>query len=80
LNVRDIKNDWWKEYYLLKNFQSKSIAFEPIFYGFPIPTEIRNTTEERGPIFNDSMKGYELELESIFRDSLNSSIIHKRLG
>jgi hypothetical protein len=54
---------------LLKNFQSKSIAFEPIFYGFPIPTEIRNKTEERGPIFNDSMKGYELELESIFRDS-----------
>ena len=80
MNVRDIKNDWWKEYYLLKNFQSKSIAFEPIFYGFPNPTETRNTTEERGPIFNDSMKGYELELESIFRDSLNSSIIHKRLG
>ena len=69
MNVRDITNDWWKEYYLLKNFQSKSIAFEPMFYGLPIPTEIRNRTEERGFIINDTSKGYELELESIFRDS-----------
>jgi hypothetical protein len=40
-----------------------------MFYGFPIPTEIKNTTDERGPIINDPVKGYELELESIFKDS-----------